>query len=259
MDIDLKGRVAAVTHATTPTGRAIAEALGRAGAVLCLGADDETAAAQIVAELHEKHLLAEGWAVSPDSVEGASLLVSEAQSRFDHLDIWVNTHVLTPSVAAESLGLDDFVRGLNVNLDAMFFGCQAATRYMFAQKPKGGVIINVTSAAGVVAVAGHAAFCAAMAGVTASTKTLAVEWGAEGVRVVGLGTGITTEMAAALSVQPMLPDGVREAQRRLPPMSLASSHGLGEAAVYLASDAAKHINGMTLYVDGGWLSDGYWE
>jgi NAD(P)-dependent dehydrogenase (short-subunit alcohol dehydrogenase family) len=130
---------------------------------------------------------------------------------------------------------------------------------MLAQKQEGGVIVNVTSVAGVVALPGFAAFCAAMAGGTAATNTLAVEWGDQGNRVVGLGTGITPEMASALSVRPHLPDGERLAHRRLPDSSVQSFDGVGDAAVYLASDAARHINGMTLYVDGGWLSDGYWE
>jgi len=174
------------------------------------------------------------------------------------MDVWVNCHVLTPSAPAESLPLADFVNGLHLNLDAMFFNCQVAARYMLAKPDPGGIIINVTSVAAVVALPGHAAFCAAMAGINASTKTLAVEWGAHNIRVVGLGAGITPEMAEALSVHPPLPDA-RPAHRRLPPLALASADSLGEAAVYLASDAARHISGMTLYADGGWLSDGYWE
>jgi NAD(P)-dependent dehydrogenase (short-subunit alcohol dehydrogenase family) len=256
--MDLTGRIAAITHTTTPAGRLICTALARAGATVCLGGDQAQSVAQVVAELRECGHTAEGRFVDPSRVDAAGDLVAHAVATFGRLDILVNTSVVGAAAPAEALALDTFVHGLNVNLDAMFFGCQAAARQMFAQSPKGGVIINVTSVAGVVALPGYAAFCAAMAGVTAATKTLAVEWGAAGVRVVGLGAGISPEMAQVLPVRPLLPDGVRLSHRRVPALSLASIDGLGDAAVYLASVAARHVSGMTLYVDGGWLSDGYW-
>ncbi|TMC57546.1 MAG: SDR family oxidoreductase, partial [Chloroflexi bacterium] len=62
-----------------------------------------------------------------------------------------------------------------------------------------------------------------------------------------------------LTVQPALPGGERLSHRRVPAPSLTSAADVAQAVVYLCGDGAKHISGTTLYVDGGWLADGYWE
>jgi gluconate 5-dehydrogenase len=171
----------------------------------------------------------------------------------------VNTSVMLPAVAAELLPLEQFMQGITLNLNAIFFGCQAAARRMLQQSPAGGTIINISSVGGVVALPGHAAFSSAMAGVSAMTKILATEWGPMGVRVVGVGAGLSAELAQTLTLRPPLPGSDTLSHRRIPPRALTTASDVGQLVAYLAGDDARHISGTTVNVDGGWLADGYWE
>lgn len=230
----LQDRVAVVTHSATDSGRAIYVALQAAGA---------------------RVLTDDGGA--PKARPAA--LIERAVAQWNRVDILVNAHVVTPSAPAETLDVQAFKHDVAANLDAIFFACQAAAQQMSSQSPMGGFIINVSSVGGVVALPGHAAFCAAMAGVNAITKVLAVEWQAYGIRVVSVGAGLEREMIESLQVHPTLPDGRTPAHHRAPAHTLTLASDVADAVVYLASDAARHINGTTVYVDGGWLADGYWE
>ena len=129
---------------------------------------------------------------------------------------------------------------------------------MSIQEPVGGTIINVSSVGGVVGLAGQVAFCSAMAGVNAITKTLATEWKEYGIRVLSLGAGLGKDLSEIETLEILLPDG-RIGHRRLPENTLKETYELAQIATFLASDASQLINGTTVYADAGWLADGYWE
>ena len=101
--------------------------------------------------------------------------------------------------------------------------------------------------------------CAAMAGVQAMTKILATEWGTRGIRVVGVGAGLSAELMQMLDVHPPLPQSDTLSHRRMPPGAVTTALDVGELVVSLAAADARHIHGTTVYTDGGWLADGYWE
>jgi len=242
MNRTLAGRVALVTQGASDVGRGICAALERAGALVA-GDDAPTDHSHDTAA-HVAHLDA---------------LLERVATTHGRLDIMVNTSVTMPAMAAESLPLEQFIQGITLNLNAIFFGCQSAARQMLQQWPAGGVIINISSVAGVVALPGHAAFSSAMAGVHAMTKTLATEWGPQGVRVLGVGAGLSAELAQTLTLRPPLPGSDTLSHRRIPPGALTTPFDIGQLVAYLAGDDARHITGTTVYVDGGWLADGYWE
>lgn len=230
----LQDRVALITHETGAQGRAIATALAQAGArVLSLG--------------------------NADAVSTPAAQVQRAIAATGRLDILVNTHIVPPATPAESLSLSRFNQDLATNLGDIFFWCQAAAEQMRKQTPAGGCIINITSVGGVMALPGQSAFCAAMAGVDAITQTLATEWHPYGVRVVCVGAGLTTELADNGTLKTVLPDGVTPGHYRIPPQTRTSENDIARVVTWLASEAGQHINGTTVYTDGGWLADGYWE
>lgn len=230
----LQDRVALVTHETSAQGRAIATALAQAGA-------------RVVSLAH-----ADPFATPANQVQ-------RAIASLGRLDILVTTHIVPPPAPAESLALSRFTQDLATNLDDVFFWCRAAAEQMRAQMPIGGCIINVTSVGGVMALPGQAAFCAAMAGVDAMTQTLATEWHPYGVRIVCVGAGLTTELAEGGTLKTVLPDGVTPGHYRVPPHARTTANDIARVVTWLASEAGQHINGTTVYTDGGWLADGYWE
>jgi len=232
----LDGRSVVVTNAATDLGRAVCAGLGRAGA-------------HVTAHSEPSHV---------DAVQ----LVADAVAAFGCVDGFVNCHTLLPdsSGPVESLPLDDFIAGVSSNLSEPFFGCQAAAAHMLDQvcphttPNHRGTIVNITSVAGVLALPGHAAFCSAMAGLDVATRILAAEWGPRGIRVTAVGAGLSTAVLAGV-----LPARTTASARRVPPQSVVTPEQVAEAVSFLLGDAAGGVAGSTLYVDGGWLADGYWE
>ena len=179
-------------------------------------------------------------------------------SEHGHLDILVTTPTFLKAEAAERTSTEQFKKNVELNLGDIFFWCQAAAEQMSNQEPVGGTIINVSSVGGVVGLAGQVAFCSAMAGVNSMTKTLATEWKQYGIRVLSLGAGLDKDLSEIGILENLLPDG-KIGHRRLPENTLNETYELGQIVTFLASDAAKIINGTTVYADSGWLADGYWE
>jgi glucose 1-dehydrogenase len=230
----LDGRSVVVGNAATDLGRAVCTGLGRAGA-------------RVTAQSGPSHL-------------DASQLIADAVHAFGCLDGLVNCPSLQPesSGAAESLALDAFLAGVASNLTDAFFGCQAAAARMLDQvcphatPNHRGTIVNITSVAGVLALPGHASFCSAMAGLDLATRILAAEWGPRGIRVTAVGAGLSGAVLAGV-----LPAGA--SARRVPEQSIVTPAQVAEAVCFLLADTAGGVSGSTLYVDGGWLADGYWE
>ncbi len=237
----LDRRVALVTHGESELGQAIAQALTQAGA-------------RVISLARNDRVLAD----SPSRENPFHALLASAIAPLGRLDILVTIPVLVPAVPAELGTVKQFQADVSANLSEVFFWCQAAAKQMSAQVPYGGCIITVSSVGGVVALPGQAAFSASMAGVQAITEVLATEWHSQGVRVVSVGAGLSEELAAQV-LPTMLPDGETPGHRRLPQQTITSPADVANVVTFVASDAGKHINGTTVYTDGGWLADGYWE
>ncbi|MSP13695.1 MAG: SDR family oxidoreductase [Chloroflexi bacterium] len=248
--LKLDGRVAIITHAASEMGRGICMALGRYGAILALGDTQPGAADQLAQHLAATGITARGWHTPGDGIKGSEDIVGWAIAAYGRLDIMVNMPVIPAGGAAATLAPHDFMQTISANLSAVMFGSQFAAQQMKNQGA--GCIINLTSVAGVVALPGHAAFSSAIAGIHAITKVLATEWAPHGIRVVGLGAGLTPDLLAGVIDIP-------GSHRRIPAQYLVDASSIGAAVAYLASDDARAISGTITYIDGGWLADGYWE
>lgn len=116
---------------------------------------------------------------------------------------------------------------------------------------RAGIIVNMASLTGYLAVEGRVAYTAAKAGLIMLTQALGIEWADRGVRVVGLAPGVVlTEM-----VEKGLAEGTASQEmyeRRTPMRRLGTPQEIAEAVLYLASDEASYIVGEVLRVDGGW-------
>jgi NAD(P)-dependent dehydrogenase (short-subunit alcohol dehydrogenase family) len=190
--------------------------------------------------------------------------------------IMVNNTGLTSPHPAETLSFETFKQEVSTTIDSVFFGCQAAARVMMGQEPLAGqpyairgTIINVASVAGEMAIAGHASFCAAMAGVIAMTKVLAAEWGPYGLRVAAVGVGLTeallektgevevANLASSLPAKTYMTLKSNAPPGYVPLRAPATPAAVGQAVAYLAGSAAGYITGTSLPIDGGWLAYGY--
>ena len=249
-NFSLAGRTALVTGAARGLGRATALALAAAGAV-ALGLRDAAADGGLVREIEAMGRRALPLQMDVLDLKQACSAIDTAIAQFGHLDILVNNAGGGTEGPVEDFPEDEFDFTINLNVKSTFFLSQHAGRHMIARKS--GVIVNMGSQAGSIALPGEAIYCLSKAAVGHMTKCFAVEWGRHNVRVNCVApTFIRTDGTAEMLSDPDFHADVLD--------RIAALHRIGEpkevsgVVVFLASDAASMITGQTLLVDGGWTA-----
>jgi NAD(P)-dependent dehydrogenase (short-subunit alcohol dehydrogenase family) len=248
---DLTGKRALVIGAGNPAGRAIALALGEAGADVAVSSTSDNGAEVMRVKGVQRELTKMGRKSSSMATDvtlgtGVQVMVRQVAKEMDGIDILVNAADLFLGKPAEATTDIEFNRVMQVNLAGTFHACRAAGTEMLKQG-RGGRIINVTSVLGDRAIANAAAYCAAQAGVHNLTRALATEWGPQGITVNAIAQG-WMEYTPAIGN----PDPAANQTVRFVPMKRAgAADELAPLAVYLASDACGYISGQVLFVDGG--------
>jgi gluconate 5-dehydrogenase len=249
----LEDRVAVVTGAARGNGAAMAEALGRAGAHVVLvdrlpeeleATSDRLKTASIRCRTIDVDLSDPG---SPHEI------VSAVKRDYGKCDILVNNAGITIGGEPLSYPPEAWERTYAVNLRAPFLLSQALAKELMAPAHSGS-IINITSLNAELAFPDNPAYVTFKGGLRSLTQSLALDLGKFGIRVNAIGPGyIHTAMTARSFSSPDLHES-RRAHTALgrwgDPTDLAG------AVLYLASDAAAYVTGISIYVDGGWLVKG---
>jgi 3-oxoacyl-[acyl-carrier protein] reductase len=243
----LKGQVALVTGASRGIGRAIALALGQAGAAVAGSATTDAGAARIAETL------------SSAGIEGLGLTLDVSdQGSIDSAMARVTESLGAPTILVNNAGItrdnlllrmkdsewDDIIE---TNLGSVYRMSKACMRAMI--KARTGRIINISSVVGVSGNAGQTNYAAAKAGMIGFTKSLAREVGARGITVNCVAPGfIDTDMTRALgdSQRNQLVAGI-------PLGRLGTAEEIAATVAFLASPGAAYITGETIHVNGGML------
>lgn len=178
-----------------------------------------------------------------------SKLVSSIIERFGQIDILVNNAGINQKKPFIDVTDDEFQRIILTNVTAVFSLSREVVKYML-EKKSGGVIINISSMAAQYGLPKVIAYSASKNAIDGMTRAMAVELSPNGIRVNAIAPGfITTAMTAkAFSDDP---ERMNRAMARTPMGEFGLPADIGEAALFLASDAAKYITGVILPVDGG--------
>jgi NAD(P)-dependent dehydrogenase (short-subunit alcohol dehydrogenase family) len=248
---DLTGRTGFVTGASRGIGRVIAVALARAGADVALAARSEDGLAQTAAEITALGRKAFVLPLDVTRQEDVNAAVSRAIELLGQIDVVVNnaggSNFIVPFL---DLRISGWEKVLKLNLDSTIYVCQAVGGHM-RERGKGSVI-NVASVAGLSAAPGLVPYGAAKAAVISVTRTLAVEWASDNVRVNALCPGWTaTDLNRNLWDTP---DGGAATVQNVPMHRWGRAEEMVGPAVFLASDASSYMTGQVLIVDGGQLA-----
>jgi NAD(P)-dependent dehydrogenase (short-subunit alcohol dehydrogenase family) len=244
----LSGKTAIITGAGSGMGRATAELFAAEGAqVIC--ADISGKQDDIAAAIGENARAIHADIADEDQVK---TMIAAAVSHFGKLDILINNAGFGGGMAPlHEQSTENWDRVHSVNIRGTFFCIKHGVIQMRGQKT-GGAIVNIGSASGVVGWKHHSIYGAAKAGVHQLTRTAALDYANDGIRVNAIAPGtFWTGLVPASQEHPTPPEGVF----RLPgiPMNRWGLPGeIASAALFLASDDSSYITGVTLPVDGGY-------
>jgi NAD(P)-dependent dehydrogenase (short-subunit alcohol dehydrogenase family) len=244
------GRSALVTGAASGIGRATALRLATEGA--------EVVATDVNAELLGKlEVDADGRGGSVTTLvtdvsdeEAVATMVAEAVDRLGKLDVVVNVAGVLAFSHTHEQSLDGWNRMIAINLTGTFLVCREVLPHLLAT---GGNIVNLASTAAHKGQPWATAYVASKGGVLAFTRSLAVEYAGQGLRVNSISPGgIDTPITGAFHV----PEGadVRLISRVTPMGPFGTPEGIAAAIAYVASDEASHMNGADIVIDGATIA-----
>jgi NAD(P)-dependent dehydrogenase (short-subunit alcohol dehydrogenase family) len=245
MSVGARGVV--VTGAAQGIGKGIAECLAQAGYAV-VGVDLNDAVSGVADSLGAGHAGLVGDVCDPAVIDRACV---EAARLGDGLKAAVFNAGVTSPGETVTYPVEEWDRVMGVNLRGVFLGAQAARPHLSA----GGSMVMLSSIAAHEGFAARASYCASKSGVDGLVRSLAMEWGPDGIRVNAVAPGtIETEMqrkmveSGRLSTASML--------QRIPLGRIGHPHDMGNAVTFLVSDLAGYISGVVLPVDGGWDAGG---
>lgn len=250
----LAGKVAVITGGGSGIGRATALAFAREGARLAL-VDRDPAGANETAAL----VTAQGGEVmvcisdvgEPGTADRDAAAIL---ARFGRIDILFTAAGFSVGGTIMTTSPEDWERVFRANVGGTWLWARAVVPTMRAQG--GGAIVTTASQLAIAGGAGNAAYIAAKGAILSLTRTMALDFAADGIRVNALAPGAIDTPMLRRSFGRAADPAAAEAKSvaRHPLGRLGRPEEIAEAALYLASDAAAFTTGTTLAVDGGWLA-----
>lgn len=243
----LDGRLALVTGSSAGIGLALARGLAQAGARVVLNGRDAQRLAQARDALRGEGLAAEASGFDVADRAAVDAAVDAIEREFGPIEILVNNAGIQRRAPFVDFAAADWDELMRTNLDAVFHVAQAVARRML---PRGrGRIINICSVMSELGRPGIVPYTASKGAVKMLTKGMAVDLGPSGITVNGIGPGyFKTELNRKLIDDAAFSGWL---VGRTPLRRWGEVEELAGAAVFLASDAARFVNGHILYVDGG--------
>ena len=241
----LNGKLVLVTGASRGIGRAIAMALGSAGATVLGTATSKEGAKNISKIFSDNSILGKGMKLNVTDNNQITELLKAVSDEFGSVDILINNAGITRDNILVRMKAEEWDDIINTNLSSVYRMSKAVLRGMI--KKRSGRIISITSVVGAMGNAGQSNYAAAKAGIMGFTKSLAREVGVRGITVNAIAPGfIETDMTDNL------PEDQKAALASQIPMGrLGTVDEVAQAVLFLASDSGSYITAQTLHINGG--------
>ena len=247
---DLTGRRALVTGSSRGLGFAMAKALAEAGASIVLNGRDSAALGNAAADLADQGRDVNAVAFDVTSRDSVNEAVVHIEDEIGPIDILINNAGMQFRSALEAFPPEKFDQIVTTNLTSVFNVAQPVARHMIARGR--GKIINICSLLAELSRPSIAPYAATKGAVANLTRGMAVDWAQHGLNVNGIAPGyFSTEMNAALLKDEKFNSWIAG---RTPMGRWGEPEELGGAAVFLASEASRFVNGHILYVDGAFTA-----
>ena len=248
----LTGKNVLVTGATSGIGQAIAVRFAQEGANVAINYRSDPQEAQQTQELVRKsrHGLVRDLAVQADvsQEEQVREMFRQVLQSFGSLDVLINNAGIQLQKPSHEVEMADFDRVLGVNLRGAFMCAREALRH-FVLRGGGGVILNNSSVHEIIPKPKYVSYSISKGGMENLTRTLALEYAGQGIRVNAVGPGaVVTPINKAWIDNPKARE---EVCRHIPMGRPASADEIAGVFAFLASDDASYITGQTIYACGG--------
>ena len=250
MDYGLKGKNVLVTGSTKGLGEAIVRIFAGEGANVIVSGRSEELAKDNAAKLREEYgVNAVGIPADLGKKGAAQQLFEESVNALGGLDILVNNAGIWPTAYVREMTLEDFDRTIYMNLEVPFLLSKMMVNHLIEQDRKGKIIQVVSQAAFHGSTTGHAHYAASKAGLVTFSRSLARE-------VAGYGINVNS-VAPGMMETPMVKDALAKKKDyyndRIPIGRVATADEVAYSVVFLASDKADYLTGITIDATGGML------
>jgi NAD(P)-dependent dehydrogenase (short-subunit alcohol dehydrogenase family) len=245
---DFSGKNVFVFGGTSGINLGIAKQFAKAGASVAVASRSQDKVDAAVAELKDLGSDAHGYSLDVRDVEAVAAALEDHAGKAGKIDVLVSGAAGNFPALAKDLSPNGFKSVVDIDLLGSFHVLKSALPYL---KAPGASIVNISAPQAYLAMPAQAHVCAAKAGVDMLTRTLALEWGPAGIRVNSISPGPIADTEGMRRLAPTEAIAQKVAST-VPLQRFGQASEIGDAAMFLSSDAGRYISGVVLPVDGGW-------
>jgi NAD(P)-dependent dehydrogenase (short-subunit alcohol dehydrogenase family) len=250
--LDFSDKTVVVIGGTSGINRGVAELFARHGARVAVASRSQQKVTDTVDSLRVCGAESMGFCADVRDPEALAVGLTAVHAAFGPFSAVVSGAAGNFPAMLTQMSVNAFRAVIDIDLIGTFNVMQAIYPYLL--KP-GAAVINISAPQATTPMEAQSHVCAAKAGVEMLTRCLALEWGAQGIRVNAIVPGPIDGTEGMLRLAPS--DAMREAVRDSVPLRrLGNPQDIGNACLFLASELGSYVNGAILPVDGGWLQSG---